>query len=451
MSVSTGIPAQLPATTIADGVPRPPVPTCVTWVAVLIVVMVGKVSDWVPGMASIPLAKIAFLIAAISAFRSQTTLEPVRVRSLLIARPALAFMVLAILSVSFSIYKSETVNMSLVILILLLSMTLLLKVAQNHRDIERLLWGFAAAGASLSLGLLLNFHGGRGDINGNFDPNDIAYALDTLLPIVLALRVRRSRAGSIAMTALTLISVLSVLLTGSRGGAIGLAVVAVAILAFPLSRTTGGVLRKFSFSKTLGRVVILLAVGAVSWNYLPQQTRERTATLLDLGNDYNADPTLKGGRTVIWKRDVSLALQRPIGYGLGSAEIVDGLNGGQYRTAHNSLVEAFVELGALGLVLFCYCYISSWNYLGRVVAAATQVAAGEPEQKSALYARALRIALAGNLTAGFFLSNAYSPVLWMTVAISAALVRVSARHTDSLARGTQVAAEVPDDPVGDRH
>jgi hypothetical protein len=45
--------------------------------------------------------------------------------------------------------------------------------------------------------------------------------------------------------------------------------------------------------------------------------------------------------------------------------------------------------------------------------------------EAALYARALRIGLAGNAVAGFFLSQAYSYCLFMIVAICVALVRIA--------------------------
>ncbi|HTO43189.1 MAG TPA: O-antigen ligase family protein [Burkholderiales bacterium] len=422
--------------TAAARVSLPPVPVCVTAVAVMIMVMVGKISEWVPGLAAIPIVKIAFLIAAISAFRNRAALPAVRVRSLRIARPAVAFMMLAILSVSFSIYKSNTLILSQLILILLLSMTLLLKVTQTLRDVERLLLGFAAASASLSVGLILNYHGGRAAINDNFDPNDIAYALDTALPIVLALRPRNSRLGWSALSGLALLMVLSVLLTGSRGGAIGFSVITLLIVAFPLSRDRNGAVKRFSLGRTVGKFVVLIAAAAVIWGYLPQATQERMATLLNLQNDYSADSNLKGSRWAIWQRDVGMALERPIGYGLGSAEAVDGLGGGQYRAAHNCLVQVFVELGALGLLLYLYSYLTTWRNLGRISQLARQASSGGQDAKAALYARAIRIGLAGNLAAGFFLSQGYSAALWMLVATAAALVRITLP-----ARGTPPAVE----------
>jgi len=393
---------------------------------ILISLMVGKLSDWVPGLSSIPLVKIAYLFAAISAYTGAgAALAPVRIWSSRITRGALTFLGLAIVSFVFSIYKSATLSNSLYMLILLLSIMLVLRVTRTLRDVEKLLLGFAAAGVSLSVGLVLNYHGGRAFINGNFDPNDIAYALDTILPLVLALRQRKSRLGWLLMNALAFVTVLAILLTGSRGGAIGLCVVIAAATAFPLSRDESGALKKFSIRRTLIRCAILALMAALSWGYLPADTQQRMATLVNLGSDYNADATENGSRLLIWQQDFGMVWKRPIGYGLGTAELVNGLGGGQYRTAHNSFVETLVELGVFGLLIYIRVLYTTWRELGRIIMVAQDPAAGEQEQRAALYARALRTALAGNLAAGLFLSQAYSAGLWMLVAIAASLVQLS--------------------------
>jgi len=396
----------------------------ITWTVILVALMVGKVADWVPGLLHVPLVKIAFLFAAISAYRNRDALAPVRFRSSRITRAALAFLVLAIASFVFSIYKSQTLAQSLYILILLLSIMLVLKVTQTLWDVEKLLLGFTAAGVSLAVGLVLNYRGGRAFINGNFDPNDIAYALDTILPMLLALRSRPSRLGKLLMSALAFVTVVSILLTGSRGGALGLCVVIAAAMAFPLSRDKSGALKVFSIGRTLAKCAILVFLVAFAWEYLPTDTQERMATLVNLGSDYNADPNENGSRLLIWRQDIGMVLQRPIGYGLGSAELVNGLAGGQYRTAHNSFVQVLVELGGLGLLFYVVVLYTTWSELGRVTRIAQEPWAGEEEQKAALYARALRTALIGNVAAGLFLSQAYSEGLWMLVATAATLVRV---------------------------
>jgi O-antigen ligase len=147
------------------------------------------------------------------------------------------------------------------------------------------------------------------------------------------------------------------------------------------------------------------------------------ATLLDLSHDYNAGAST-ASRSAIWARNAGAVWSRPIGFGLGTSEYVDGKTGGAYRAIHNSFVEAFVELGVLGLALFCGSYLVTLRQLGRV----SSLGRGAPEDewaRASLYARALRIALAGNMVAGFFLSQTYSQLLWTVIALCAALVRIS--------------------------
>jgi O-antigen ligase len=206
-----------------------------------------------------------------------------------------------------------------------------------------------------------------------------------------------------------------------------LGVVLLATTAFPLDIAKNGQLKQFAASGMLVRWGLIALMGVAVWGHLPQESQERLLTLLDLKHDYNADPNSNASRTVLWRRDIGLALQRPIGYGMGCASAVDGLNGGQYRTAHNSLVQAFVELGVLGLWLYLATYYVTWRELGRITAAGRLQASDKESSQVALYARAFRIALAGNLAAGFFLSQAYSASLWMLIAVCAAFVRIASQ------------------------
>jgi O-antigen ligase len=402
------------------------------WLAVLLVALIGKPSEWVPGMTGFPLAKIAFIFTALFAYRARKAFVLVRVRSLRIARPAIAFLLLSIVSVLFSVYKSNTLYSIQLSIIYLLSLVVLIKITQSQRDVDRLLVALAVAGISLTFGLLLSYNGGRAHINSSFDPNDIAYELDTLLPLVLALRSGRSRPRRVLVNLAALAMVAGILLTGSRGGAVGLAVVLLAVTAYPLDCAKTGELKKFAPGGMLVRGILIAAIGVVVWGHLPADSQERLHTLLDLQHDYNADPNLNASRMVLWRRDIVSAIERPIGYGMGSASIVDGMNGGQYRTAHNSLVQAFVELGALGLWLYLATYLVTWKELGRISAAGRHSEQGTEGARVALYARAFRIALAGNLAAGFFLSQAYSASLWMTVAVCAAFVRIASQNAPAL-------------------
>ena len=108
------------------------------WLAIFLAVLVGKAAEWVPGMTGIPSVKIAFIFTALYAYRARAHLSRVRVRSLRIARPAIAFLILSILSIFFSIYKSFTLLSIQISIIYLLSFTVLIKITQTQRDVERL-------------------------------------------------------------------------------------------------------------------------------------------------------------------------------------------------------------------------------------------------------------------------------------------------------------------------
>jgi hypothetical protein len=395
------------------------------WMAVFLVVMVGQVSQWVPSVSKIPLVKITFALAVIAALRAGKLRNAVRVLSLRGARPAVAFLCLAVVSILFSVWKSQTLLDLQSAVIFLIALVVLVKIVQAPRDLERLLFGFAVAGALLAAGTVANFGGGRAEISG-WNSNDIAYSLVTLLPIVLVQRQGRSRVVGVLIGAAALLMVIATLLTGSRGGVVGLGVVVVALVAFPMGFDQHGRLKSLSIGAAVLRLVPILIAGSVLWAHLPAATTERIATLEHLSGDYNLSGTIEESRTLVWRRDIGLALRRPIGYGMGTASAVDGMFGqGHYNTAHNSLVQVFLELGVLGLILYLTAYYRAWRGLAAVTAAFR--ARPTPESmRFALLARALSIALAGTFAAGFFLSQGYSGLLWMLIAVCAALARMGA-------------------------
>jgi O-antigen ligase len=395
------------------------------WMAALLVVMISKVGDWVQALSGLPLVKITFAITLIVTLRAGKLPSPIRALSLRVARPAIAFQLLSMVSILFSIYKSQTLIDMQSSVIYLIAIVLVVKITESVTDLTRLFKGLALAGVLLAAGTLLNFAGGRANMEA-WNSNDIAYALVTLLPLVLAQRADRSRLARLAVYGVALLMVIATFLTGSRGGIVGLAVVVAALSMFPLGADKQGQLRRFNPGRALLRIVPMLAIGLLVWAHLPAETTERIATLEDLKGDYNLSPTIEASRTLIWRRDVGFAIQRPIGYGMGTSETVDGILGkGQYRAAHNSLVQVFVELGVLGLIIYLSAYYRAWRGLAAVQAAHRQ----RPTPQTAglaVYARALSIALAGNFAAGFFLSQAYSGLLWMLIAVCAALVRLGA-------------------------
>jgi hypothetical protein len=281
MAIEPALVPEMVARGMAVRAPKKPLPSVAynIWLAIFLAVLVGRAAEWVPGMTGMPLVKITFILTALFAYRARRTFVPVRVRSLRIARPALAFLSLSIVSVFFSIYKSLSLGSAEVSIIYLLSFIGLIKITQTQRDVERLLIALAIAGVSLSIGVLLSYSGGRAHLNSSFDPNDIAYELDTLLPLVLALRGWRSGLPRFSLNLAAFAMIVVILLTGSRGGALGLAVVLLAITAYPLDTSKTGGLKQFALGGMLVRWGVVAMMGVVVWGHLPVESQERLKTL----------------------------------------------------------------------------------------------------------------------------------------------------------------------------
>ena len=396
------------------------------WMVVVLVVMVGRLGDWAPVVRGLPVLKITVVIAALYVSQVRGMYQPVRLGSLPLARLVIGFLALSIVSILFSVYKTETLKSIYVSVILLISFVMLVKTTQTRSDLERLLIGLAVAGCSLSIMEVHEFHGGRASLSGQ-NSNDLAYSIGTLLPIVLALRGRDWGWRRITLTTLALVMCLAVLLTASRGGALGLMVIVLAVSMFPLDLASNGQLKSRNVAAIVVALMFAGLIGIAMFGYLPKSTQDRLLTLVHPDKDYNASTTLNSSRRVIWARDLAFAFERPIGYGMGTAVAVDGIYGhGQYRTVHNSVIQAFLELGVLGLYLYLACYVVAWRDLGRISAAHPRDGPDADGAKAALYARALRVALLGNFAFGFFLSQAYSATLWMILAVCCAFTRIEA-------------------------
>lgn len=394
----------------------------ILWLSIFIAIVAGRYAEWVPGLASVPLAKVAFLMALVSTMRARDHLPKVGVLKVPIAKPAIAFLSLAIISVAFSVYKSQSLNQIYGVIVSLMSLVLLVKVTQTLDDLSRLFGGLTVAAGGLALATIFSYSGGRAQINSNFDPNDLAYGLVSILPMIRVLGMTAGKRRSI-FNGMVFATVIAVLLTGSRGGVLALVVEILLLVAFPLAFAKSGGLKRFHPGRFVVVIGVIAGLCAAMWGFLPMEARERAATLLELQNDYNMTSS-KDGRTEIWRLDIAAVWQRPIGYGLGSSEYVNGLIGGHYRAPHNVFVQSFVELGVLGVVLFTLSYLVTFMRTGKV-SRLGKVGAPPADTKAALYARALRVGLAANLVAGFFLSHAYDALPWILIAICAALVRIA--------------------------
>jgi len=200
--------------------------------------------------------------------------------------------------------------------------------------------------------------------------------------------------------------------SGSRGGFIAFVVV----IGFMVLRYTGVPLRL----RLLATAVVVVAfLGFATDKYWDQMTT--------IGSDTDYNMTEESGRINIWRRGVGYMLGNPIfGVGPNNFQVAEGTLspfaaraqmglGVRWNAAHNSYVQAGAELGIPGLLLFLAVIASTLAALRRI-----------GRHGNSALSSALTASLLGFVVGAFFLSLAYSEMLYTLVALAIGLQKVTA-------------------------
>lgn len=389
------------------------------WLFAYILVVVGRPHELIPALASIPFGKLTFGGALLAAYSDRAALST-RLRDVPLARNALYFLGLASISVLYSIWPINSLKMVLNGLVTLAaSFILIVKLGRNWRALRIIVTALPLSALLLALNTLLSYSGVRPPGTSYYDPNDLAFTLVAVFPLICGYALTAHGLRRPMLWGTAFITLIAILLTQSRGGLVGLSLVTLAMSVYSIDPAKA---RK-SGAKRLGIVaanLLLACVIAVAvWHVLPAEARARLATVVSLGDDYNM--TEDAGRVSIWKRNVAATLTRPIGFGLGSFEAVDIRTGGRFKAAHNSLVEVFVELGFLGLWLYLRFFFLAWRGLSRALGSGSAAPDGEATPRDAAVCRAFAISLIGILACGFFLTEAFTNLVWAVFSLIAAI------------------------------
>jgi O-antigen ligase len=256
-------------------------------------------------------------------------------------------------------------------------------------------------------------------LGGVFDPNDTAYVLLSLFPLCLYF-IKFDDGSMKRLLALMALcgAIAAILLTGSRGGMLGLGVV----LLLLLLTKTGGIGKRYK---------IFIALALVSTWFLMRDKIDigRYLTLADISSDYNVSES--GGRLALWKEAIDLIVENPItGVGVDSfataiheSRLLRGAAYFRWHAVHNSFLQIAAEVGLIGFAIFVLICARSFLTFLRLSRLPLQSPSLESHQISAL-SGLMVLGFSGLLVAGFFLSQGYSSFFTLYFALAAAMARL---------------------------
>jgi len=264
---------------------------------------------------------------------------------------------------------------------------------------------------------------------GIYEANYLATILVLLVPVAFAFaslqRVPNRRWLWIG-AGVTL--VVMIVLTGSRGGFVGL--VAAGVLFVYRRRGLGAA----------AAMLVVLVVGV-----LAMPTELSTRALATISGDTSQLPTEleasnKAHVGLFWAA-LRMIVDNPL-IGVGPENFKDlskaytGLQ--QANIAHNMFLEIASEMGLPALIVFVLLLYSTFRTFGSTVRLAR---VGTPETAElAAWSEGLRSGLTGYVVAGCFISAEYEKILWITIFLSIVVTDLARRHRAALAAEAAIEA-----------
>ena len=286
---------------------------------------------------------------------------------------------------------------------------LVVQLTRDSNGVRRVLRALALSASAAALWALVSYLSGNLDRAGGpiEDPNDFAYLIVTVLPIVGYLFVEeRDRRGLWGASFAILIA--AALATLSRGALVGLAALALwALLTGKVS--VGGVLA------AAGALIGVILIALTFWSPLVNESVTRKGKIAEQNT---------ASRVAFWTAALDMSYDHPL-VGVGPGRFGDETatylgnrpSSLQRPLAHNSYLEIMAESGFLALVAFLTYLAGSWTLLTRGRRQA--LAAGD--QAQARLATALQASFVVAVVSGAFLSQQLALPFWLIGALATAV------------------------------
>jgi putative inorganic carbon (HCO3(-)) transporter len=272
-------------------------------------------------------------------------------------------------------------------------------------------------GAGLGVGAIRSYMRGEftvrglrieGLVGGMFgNPNDLATALDILLPFAVAITLASKGLARLFFLGCAAILAIGVLVTLSRGGFLGL-------------MATGGVLLwKLGRGRRLKTILATGLICGILFAVMPGGYGARIATIFDNEQDKTGSAQQ---RRELMERAASIAISRPIvGVGMGNFHIYSISE----KEAHNAYLEIAAELGVMGLIAYLIVILAPLRSLRRIERQ-TRDMRSKSEREMYGLSVCIQAAFIAYIVCSFFASIQYLWYLYYTAAYAVALRQIYA-------------------------
>ncbi|RWX47615.1 O-antigen ligase [Candidatus Electrothrix marina] len=340
------------------------------------------------------------------------------------------FYAIMIVGIPFSVNKGMSFNfVTNKFLPQVLYFLLFVSIITKKDDLEKILFCVCCSNFFYALFSLMNsgYIGGRFSFGSMFDANDLAHLFISQFPLAIYFLGEKQKTIKRIFAALTIgLSVVVSLMTGSRGGLIGLFAVAFILFFTPWS----------PLKMTQKLLVLVILIAAVLTNISKIDT-DRFSSILNPKEDYNV--TGEEGRLALWGRGITLTLSNPVtGVGvscfpnaIGMLRLAEGGIRARWQAPHNSYVEVLTEMGAFAFLVFIVMIVNALRTFTRY-ARSKRIESGSRSLE--FMSQVMLLGFSGHLVTAFFLSLGYSLFFTLFFAFSLVLQNLC---ENSLGKGVE--------------
>lgn len=379
----------------------------------------SRISEMVPALHPGVLIQPILLIGM---FMTSTTKAIFRTD---IGRLMTAFTVWIAICVPFSVWKGGSFDQLTIALQALLLLFFMAAFIRSMDDVYRVM--FVVAISMAAVGVLSNVIGGGREGSDRLglgtgsdtlsDANFLALYLVIGLPLLWFAAQYRKGFMKVALIALMAPVLAGAAKTGSRMGLLSL---------------SAGMLFFFIFATARQRILIIMG-GTVFLAcvivLLPQKIMERFTTYFQASSAASEEAAESAEtRKLLLTKSLAITAEHPL-FGVGPGEFMDAEAGeamskghkGVWHYTHNSYTELSSEIGIPGVVLFLIAFYRCYKGL-------TPIRDRYPKKRARDAALFLQIVVIVSAIGAFFLSIAYSGILYAIMGLSAALQQAAARE-----------------------